>query len=111
MDRTGSGSGERTNGANGIKVIVVVDRETNSSLGDGVRERDGYQQSRRVRVGIEAGCASALEEAWTEDWPWFLEEDLERFMAMAFMGIDGEAEVGTLRGSARPGLLCNARGE
>ena len=27
-------------------------------------------------------------------------------MGMAFMGTDGEAEVGTLRGSARPGLLA-----
>jgi hypothetical protein len=79
----------------------VGDGETNGSLGDGVRDRDGYQQSRRVRTGIEAGCASALEEAWIGARPWFLEEDLERFMGMAFMGTDGEAEVGTLRGSAR----------
>ena len=39
-----------------------------------------------------------MEEAWTEAWPWFLEEDLERFMGTAFMGTDREAEVGTLRG-------------
>ena len=42
------------------------------------------------------GCASALEEEWIGAWPRFLEEDLERFMGMAFMGTDGEAEVGTL---------------
>jgi hypothetical protein len=74
----------------------VGDWETNGSLGDGVREHDRYQQSRRVRIGIEAGCASALEEAWTEARPWFLEEDLERFMGTAFMGTYGKAEVGTL---------------
>ena len=51
-----------------------------------------------------------MEEAWTGARPKFLKEDLERFMGMAFMGTDGEAEVGTLRGSARPGLLRNARG-
>jgi hypothetical protein len=68
----------------------------NGSVGDGVREHDGYQQSRRVRVDIEAGCTSALEESWTRARPWFLEEDLERFMGMVFMGTDGEAEVGTL---------------
>ena len=61
-----------------------------------MREHDGYQQSRRVRTGIEVGCASTLEEAWTGAQPWFLEEDLERFMGMAFMGTNGEAEVGTL---------------
>ena len=59
-------------------------------------EHDRYQQSRRVQTGIKAGFASALEETWTEAWPWFLEEDLERFMGMAFMGTNGEAEVGTL---------------
>ena len=47
------------------------------------------------------GCASALEEAWTSDRPWFLEEDLERFMGKAYMQTDGEAEVGTLQDSAR----------
>ena len=52
-----------------------------------------------------------MEEAWTRARPWFLEEDLERFMGMAFMGTDGEAEVGTLRGSVRLGLLPNARGQ
>ena len=41
-------------------------------------------------------CASELEEAWTGAWPWFLEEELERFMGMAFMGTAGEAKVGTL---------------
>ena len=46
-----------------------------------------------------------MEEAWTGAWPRFLEEDLECFMGTTFMGIDGEAEVGTLQGSARPGLL------
>ena len=47
-----------------------------------------------------------MEEAWTRARPWFLEEDLERFMGTAFMGTDGEVEVGTLRGSAGPGLLA-----
>jgi hypothetical protein len=42
--------------------------------------------------------------------PWFLEEYLERFMG-AFMGTDGEAEVGTLQGSVRLGLLCKCKGE
>ena len=51
------------------------------------------------------GCASALEEAWTGARPQFLEEDLERFMGMAFMGTNGEVEMGSLRGSARLGLL------
>ena len=55
-------------------------------------------------------CASALEKAWTGARPQFLEEDLEHFMGMAFMGTNGEVEVGTLRGTMRPGLLCNARG-
>ena len=96
MDRTGSGGGERTTSASGINVIVVGNWETNGSLGDGVWERDGYQQSRRVRTGIKAGCTSALEEAWTRAQPWFLKEHLERFTGMAFMGTDGEAELATL---------------
>jgi hypothetical protein len=36
VDRTGSGSGERTTSAGGVNVIVVSDRETNASLGDGM---------------------------------------------------------------------------
>ena len=59
-------------------------------------EHDRYQQSRRVQTGIKAGCTSALEEAWTRAQPWFLEEDLERFMGITFMGTNGELEVGTL---------------
>ena len=47
-------------------------------------------------TSIEAGCASALEEAWIGAWPWFLVEDLERFMGTTFMGTNGEAKVGTL---------------
>ena len=66
VNRTGSGGGEGTNGPRGINGVIVGNGETNGSLGDGVREHDGYQQPRRVRAGIEAGCASALEEAWTE---------------------------------------------
>ena len=108
VDRTRSGGGERTTGAGGTNVVVVGDWETNGSLRDGVRECNEYQQPRRVRTGIEAGCASTLEEAWIGARPRFLEEDLERFKGTTFMGIDGEAEVGTLRGSARPGLLRNA---
>ena len=111
VDHTGSGSGEGTNSPGGINGVVVGNGETNGSLGHGVRECDGYQQSRRVRIGNKAECANALEEAWTGARPKFLKEDLERFMGMAFMGTDGEAEVGTLRGSARLGLLHNARGE
>ena len=76
-----------------------------------MQECDGYQQSRRVRASFEAGCASVLEEPWTRARPWFLEEDLEHFMGTAFMGIDGEAEVGTLRGSVRRRLSHNSRGE
>ena len=79
--------------------------ESNGSLGDNVRERDGYQQSRRVRIGIEVRCVIALEEAWTGACPWFLEEDRERFMGMTFLGTDGEVKVGTLRGGVRPGLF------
>ena len=43
-----------------------------------------------------------MEEVWTRARPWFLEEDL----GTAFMGTDGEAELGTLQGSARLGLLA-----
>ena len=111
VDRTGSSGGEGTNGPGGINGVIVGDEETNGSLGDGMQERNGYQQSRRVRAGIEVGCASALEEVWTRAWPRFLEEDLECFMGTAFMGTDGEVEVGNLRGSVRQRLSCNARGE
>ena len=111
MDHTRSSGGKGTNGPGGINDVIVGDGETIGSLGDGVREHNGYQQSRRVRTGIEAGCASALEEAWTRAWPRFLKEDLECFMGMAFMGTDGETEVGTLRGSATRRLSRNARGE
>jgi len=48
VDRTGSGSGERTASVGGVNVVIVGDCETNGSLGDGVQECDGYQQSRRV---------------------------------------------------------------
>jgi len=98
VDCSGSGGGERTTSAGGVNIVVVGDWETNGSLGDGMWERNGYQQSGRVRIGIKVGCASALEEAWTGAWPRFLEEDLECFMGTAFMGTDGEVEVGTLRG-------------
>jgi hypothetical protein len=110
VDHTRSSGGEGTNGPRGISGVVMGDGGINGSVGDGVREHDGYQQSRRVRADIEAGCASALEESWTRARPWFLEEDLERIMGMAFMGTNGEAEVGTLRGSARRRLSHNARG-
>ena len=109
VDRTMNSGGEGTNGPRGIKRVIVGDGETNGSLGDGVREHDGYQQSRRVRAGIKAGCASALEEAWTEARPRFLKEDLEHFMGTAFMGTDGEVEVGTLQGSVRRRFSHNAR--
>ena len=46
-----------------------------------------------------------MEEAWTGAWPQFLEEDLERFMLMTFIGTDGEVKVGTLQGSVRPGFV------
>ena len=65
VDHTGSGGGEGANSLGGINSVIIGDGEINGSLGDGVWERDGYQQSRRVRVGIKAGCTSALEEAWT----------------------------------------------
>jgi hypothetical protein len=41
VDHTGSGDGERTNGAGGINVVVVGDGERNGSLGDGERELTG----------------------------------------------------------------------
>ena len=66
VDCTGSGGGEGTNGLGGINSVVVGDGETNGSLGDDVWELDMYQQSRRVRAGIEVGCASALVEVWTK---------------------------------------------
>ena len=50
-----------------------------------------------------------MEEAWTSDRPWFL-EDVEHFMGTAFMGTDGEAEVGTLQDIVRQRLSHNARG-
>ena len=56
VDHTGSGGGEQTNGAGGVNIVVVDDRETNGSLGDIVWDHDRYQQSIRVRIGIEAGC-------------------------------------------------------
>jgi hypothetical protein len=43
VDRTGSGSGERTTNAGGINVVVVGDWETNGSLGDSMWECDRYQ--------------------------------------------------------------------
>ena len=109
VDRTESGGGVGTNGPRGINGVIVDDEETNGSLGDGVWEHIGYQQSRRARASIETGCASALEEVWTRARPWFLEEDLERFMGTAYMGTDEEGEVETLRGSVRRRLSRNAR--
>ena len=42
VDRTRSGGGERTTGAGGVNIVIVGDWETNGSLGDGIREHDGY---------------------------------------------------------------------
>ena len=96
VEHTRSGGGKGTNGPRGINGVIGGDGETKGSLENGVREHNRYQQSRRVRAGIEVGCTSALEEAWTGTRPRFLKEDLEHFMGTAFMGTYGEAEVGTL---------------
>ena len=40
VDLTGSGGGERTNGADGVNVIIVGDGETNANRGDGVWDHD-----------------------------------------------------------------------
>ena len=41
VERTGSGGGEGTTGAAGASIIVEGNRESNGSLGDSGRERDG----------------------------------------------------------------------
>jgi hypothetical protein len=48
VDHSGSGGGEGTNNPRGVNGVVVGDGKTNGNLKDSVRERDGYQQSRRV---------------------------------------------------------------
>ena len=48
VDHTRSGGGKGTNGPGGINGVIVGDGETNGSLGDVVREHDGYQLSKRV---------------------------------------------------------------
>ena len=56
MDRTGSSSGERTTGADGLNVIIVGDGETNASLGDGVRDHDGAYDDGEVDHTGSGSC-------------------------------------------------------
>jgi hypothetical protein len=73
VDRTGSGSGERTTDAGGINVIILGDGETNANLGDGVQDHngacdDGEVDRTRSGSGERTTDAGGINVVVVGDW-------------------------------------------